>query len=356
MVVPYQQEISGGRVYNTELGTALRRLGWNVEERTIVADWPWPDPVERRAVRDALTAPPVQPVIVDGLIGSACPLELEEAVAAGVAVVLLVHLPLPAETGLTNPQRTQLTDLERDALAAATVVAATSHWAAADLCRRYGLADVRVLLPGATPAPVAAGSHPPQLIMAAALTPVKNHATALAALDQLRDLSWRAVLAGAHRHDETVRAVRHHLRTAAHSNRIRLPGELSGSALDRLWHDSDLLLVPSWTETYGLVVTEALARGIPAVVSRDTGAVEALTGSPSPSRVASGPNDRAPDVLAGALADPADPQEWADTLRTWLTDAALRDHWRCHALRRRDALRSWSDTAVDLDPLLRELS
>lgn len=355
-VVPLQRQLSGGRIFNFELTSALRRRGWQVDERTVAADWPWPLPEERRAVRAALTASPTQPVLVDGLVGSACPLEIEAVVAAGVDVILLVHLPLPAETGLTNRQRTQLTRLERHAVAAATVVATTSHWAAADLKRRYGLTEVRVLLPGVDTAPLATGSDPPLLIMAAALTPVKNHATVLAALDLIRDLPWQAVLVGAHRHDRTVRAVRHHVRTAAHSSRIRLPGELRGEALDRVWRDSDLLLVPSWTETYGLVVAEALARGIPAVVSRSTGAVEALTGSPAPSRPADGKPSPGLDTLAGALANPADPHEWAQTLRTWLNDPALRERWRSNALRRRAELRTWADTAADFDTLLRMLA
>jgi glycosyltransferase involved in cell wall biosynthesis len=343
MVVPHQNQVSGGRVFNTELGRALRRRGWEVEECQVAADWPWPTTDQRRSVHQALTGPPGQPVLIDGLVGSACPLEIEAAVGAGAAVVVLVHLPLPAETGLPHDHRQELGRLERRALEVATVVVTTSHWGAADLRRRYGLASVRVVVPGTAPAPVAAGSDPPVVVMAAAFTPVKNHAIILAALDLIGDLPWQAVLVGAHRDAATVRAVGDHLRTSPQSDRISLPGELRGAALERVWHTSDLLVVPSWTETYGLVVTEALARGIPAVVSRGTGAVEALTGSISPTDP------------AGALVDPSDPQEWAHTLRTWLTDPVRRDHWRCNALRRRAELRTWADTAADLDALLREL-
>ena len=59
-------------------------------------------------------------------------------------------------------------------------------------------------------------------------------------------------------------------------DRIRVTGALTGSALDQRWDAADLLVLPSRVETYGLVVTEALARGIPAIVSAGTGAVEAL--------------------------------------------------------------------------------
>ena len=58
--------------------------------------------------------------------------------------------------------------------------------------------------------------------------------------------------------------------------RIAVPGLLVGKALDREWDATDLLVLPSRIESYGLVIGEALARGIPAVVTAGTGAVEAL--------------------------------------------------------------------------------
>ena len=56
------------------------------------------------------------------------------------------------------------------------------------------------------------------------------------------------------------------------------PGALTGARLDAVWAATDLLLLTSASETFGMVVTEALARGIPAVVTGGTGAVEALLG------------------------------------------------------------------------------
>ena len=39
-------------------------------------------------------------VVVDGLVGAACPDEIEVAVARGVRVVLITHLPLDADVTL----------------------------------------------------------------------------------------------------------------------------------------------------------------------------------------------------------------------------------------------------------------
>jgi phosphatidylinositol alpha 1,6-mannosyltransferase len=50
-----------------------------------------------------------------------------------------------------------------------------------------------------------------------------------------------------------------------------LPGVLRGEALARAYADMDLFVFPSTTDTYGNVVVEALASGVPAVVTNQGG-------------------------------------------------------------------------------------
>jgi glycosyltransferase involved in cell wall biosynthesis len=221
-------------------------------------------------------------------------------------------------------------------------VVVTSHWSAADLRRRYAVPRLSVAVPGAAPAPPARGSEPPHLLVLGTLTPVKNHLTAVAALEQVADLDWTAAFVGPPSPDAGY-AGRLAQRVAGSpvADRVELPGVLTGEDLERQWQRTDLLLVPSLVETYGLVVTEALAHGIPCLVAAGTGAVEALAGSgPGP--------DVDQDELAGAAVDPGDPAAWAAALRAWATDPGLRDRWRHAAADRRDHLRPWRDTAEDL--------
>lgn len=344
LLVPDQAQVSGGGIFNIRLAEALRQRGWTVEEHPLTGNWPRPRSEDRAAVGKALQAAN-DPVLIDGLVGSACPDEIEAAVGSGVRVVILVHLPLPAERGTGRDEQVRLAQLERRSLRAATAILVPSYWACADLQQRYGLA-ARVLTPGAEVGPVARGSGPPRLLMLAALTPVKNHLTAMAALRALGDLPWQAAFVGAHRDGKSVADIHLRRRTPALADRLSLPGELTGPALDRVWDTTDLLLVPSWTETYGLVVTEALARGIPAIVSRGTGAAEALAG-------VTGLEER---DLPGALADPGNPGEWAELIRGWLEDGVRRDRWRQAALARRDSLRTWADAAIDLETVMGDLA
>jgi len=53
--------------------------------------------------------------------------------------------------------------------------------------------------------------------------------------------------------------------------KVRFAGVLRGEALSQAYADMDLLVFPSHTDTFGNVVLEALASGIPAIVSRDGG-------------------------------------------------------------------------------------
>ncbi|WP_298585509.1 glycosyltransferase family 4 protein [uncultured Kocuria sp.] len=339
---------TGGSLYDRRLVAALDALGRPARLVPVAGDWPAPDGAARARLRRALGAPaPGRAVVLDGLVGCAAPETVDDAVRSGVPVHLLVHLPLPAETGLDPAIARELARREAAALAAATGVLTTSAWAARDVCRRYGTADAAVAEPGAERRPVAAGSSPPRLLCLASLTPRKNQRLLLRALAPLAGLDWTLDLVGPEGDPRHVHGLRAAVRELPDPGRVRCPGPLEGAALARQWARTDLLLLPSTAETYGMVVTEALAHGVPAVVAAGTGAVEALDGTPGP-RGADGAGAPGAGSRAGAALDPADPSAWTEVLRDWLTDPALRGQWRAAALARRERLRGWEDTARDV--------
>jgi hypothetical protein len=351
---------TGGSLYDRRLVAALGGLGRPARLVPVAGDWPAPDGAARGRLRRALGAPsPGRAVVLDGLVGCAAPEAVEDAVRSGVPVHLLVHLPLPAETGLDSGAATELARREAAALAAATGVLVPSAWAARDLFRRYGTVDVAVAEPGAERGPVATGSRPPRLTCLASLTPRKNQRLLLEALAPLAGLDWTLDLVGPEGGAEHVGGLRAAVRELPDPGRVHCPGPLEGAALARQWARTDLLLLPSTAETYGMVVTEALAHGVPAVVAAGTGAVEALDGTPAPRDADGAGTPDGDGTRAGAALDPADASTWTEALRDWLSDPALRAQWRAAALARRERLRGWEDTARDvlaaigrpLDPL-----
>lgn len=57
-----------------------------------------------------------------------------------------------------------------------------------------------------------------------------------------------------------------------HLQRVQLPGTLRGAELAAAFASMDVFVFPSQTDTFGLVVLEAMASGVPVVVSPETGA------------------------------------------------------------------------------------
>lgn len=330
---------SGGSAYNAAMIAALRADDVAVVERRVPGAWPRPTEDDLDALADALAS--AREVVVDGIVACAAPDRIADAAAAGIRVVILVHLPLPAESGLSDTDADTLARGERAALEAADLVLCTSAWARDDLRARYDIA-AGVVRPGVAAADPATGSTPPRLLILGAVTPRKNALLALSALAPLRAREWEVVVAGPARAAHPYVAEVESAVEALGTDRARVVGPVEGRRRERLWRETDLLLLPSLVEPYGMVVTEALARGIPALVASDTGAVEALAAGAD-----------ADGSLPGLALPADDPDAWTDALARWLDDADLRAAWRAAASDARSRLRGWPHAATQLRDLLR---
>jgi glycosyltransferase involved in cell wall biosynthesis len=305
---------TGGNVYDRAVADVLRRGGDTVD---LVR-------CEPQALQSTLERPWTGLTLVDGLLASPQP-EVVEGARAGV----LVHMAMALQTGLEPERTAEIEQLERRALQAARPVIATSRWTARYLARQHGLRSVAVATPGVDPADVMPGSDPPLLVHLAALVPHKDQLGVVAALSEVRDLPWRARLAGPVDHDAAYTAsVQAAVAAADLTRRIEIPGAMPR---ELAWSGADLALLPSIVEAYGMVVTEALARGIPAIVSAG-GPAEALGFSADGER-------------PGVVVQPGDTAGLARQLRRWLTDEGHRLRLRSAAASRRPTLPRWDTTA-----------
>jgi glycosyltransferase involved in cell wall biosynthesis len=312
---------SGGNVYDRRVCRGLTATGWSVREHPVRGGWPWPTAAERADLDRTLAALPEDAlVLVDGLVASAAPDELGRH-SRRLRPVVLVHMPL------AGPR-------ERDALSAAAAVLTTSDWSRRRLLDLYALAPhrVHVARPGVDPAPLSRGSADGSaLLCVAAVTPHKGHEVLLRALAMIPDRGVACVCVGSLDRDPGfVAGLRPRL-----TDRVSLVGPLTGRALADRYANADLLVLPSHGETYGMVVTEALARGTPVLVSDVDGLPEAV--------------GRAPDGrVPGLLVPPGDPVALAAALRRWLHEPELRAELRSAARARRAALTGWSVTAATI--------
>jgi glycosyltransferase involved in cell wall biosynthesis len=373
---------SGGNRYDRRVCDGLLAI-WDVHEIGLAGTWPHPSAAARDALAGALAAvPDGSTVLLDGLVACAVP-DVLEPVASRVRLVVLVHLPLGDETGLAPAEAAALRAFERRALHAAAAVIATSAGAARRLVDLHDLPADRVhtAAPGVDPAPHATGTAAGgRLLCVGAVTPRKAQDVLLDALETLADLSWSCVCVGAldrapdfaaalaeragggQPDDERAAGGQPDDERAAECDRdggravdrndgrdndepagdyrpggglgggrVRFVGTRTGAELEATYAAADLLVLPSRAETYGMVVTEALARGVPVLATAVDGVREALGAAPDGS-------------VPGVLVPPGNPGALAAAIRGWLTDAAWRAHLRASARARRDNLRGWDET------------
>jgi glycosyltransferase involved in cell wall biosynthesis len=320
---------TGGYIHDRRMVEGLRALGWTAQVHELAGRFPQADAMARSAGAEARAkmSPGALPVI-DGL---ALPAFAEPGDRLPWPWVALVHHPLSLETGLAPAEARALADLEGRLLARAARVIVTSPGTRRDLAA-YDVAGARigVVCPGTDAAPLARGGPGPgrALLCVASLTPRKGHVVLLEALGQLTDLEWHLTCVGsAERDPACARAIAAALDRLGLHERVTLVGERAEADLAPFYDRADLFVLASYHEGYGMVLTEALARGLPVIATR-AGAI--------------------PDTVpadAGLLVPAGDPQALAAALRQVMTAPGLRGRLMAGARAARRTLPSWSDAA-----------
>ncbi len=268
-------------------------------------------------------------VLVDGLVASPAP-EVLVPEARRLRLVVLVHMPLGEGTADEGVR-----ERERAVLSAAASVVTTSAWARRALLELYSLPGDRVHVaePGVDSAELAQGTATAgALLSVAAVVPGKGHDLLLDALATLAGLRWQCLCVGSLERDPMfVGGLRRRVVAGGMEGRVRFSGPQAGAELADSYRAADVLVLPSRAETYGMVVTEALARGLP-VVAADVGGVPEALGY------------GADGIQPGLLVPPGDAAALGDALRAWLEDADLRRRLRRAARERRESLAGWSTT------------
>jgi glycosyltransferase involved in cell wall biosynthesis len=337
---------SGGNAYDRRVSLDLPGFGWQVHKHAVAGEWPRPGVAARAELARTLAElPDGTVVLLDGIVACGVP-EIVVPETERLNLAVLVHLPLGDERGLEPAVAAELDAKERAVLRAVPAVIATSDWAVRRLVAHHGLAPerVHVAAPGADIAPLASGTDGvSRLLCVAAVTPRKGQHRLVQALAAAADLPWSCVCVGGLAQDPEYVA---HLRTLIRENglqdRIHLAGPQAGAQLDASYNAADLMVLTSYAETYGMAVTEALARGIP-VLATDVGGLPEAVG-------------RAPDGgMPGILVPPEDPAALAAELRGWFREADVRRRLKAAARGRRAALDGWATTARSLAGVLGRL-
>lgn len=285
---------TGGFIYNARIVEALRSLGHDVCVLRMDANWPFPDEVACRG--QLISIPDGDTVVADGLMWSGLSADDRRTLTSRCRVWVVVHSPLDMEGG-----GAEVVARECDSLRQADGWWATSRPTAALMSSRLATPEAHCICPGTEVALHHGDRSASRLLTVAHLIPRKGHDRLFDALALLKDLDWHLSLVGSASVDSGWARMLHERAAALGiSRRLSWLGTLDGSDLQRTMADHGLLVHPARYEAYGMVLTEALASGLP-VLSTAAGALDGLASS-----------------AITRLSSSGDAADWAETLRQWL--------------------------------------
>ena len=221
-------------------------------------------------------------LLIDGLALGAMPPDFVRALNR--TIVALVHHPLGLESGLDSARADFLIANEKAVLAHCAGVIVTSHDTARILRDDFAVpaGKITVAEPGTDVAPRARGSGNDAITLLAvgSVSPRKGYDVLIDALAPLRALPWTLIIAGAvDRGGETFAQLQRQVGRRRLGRRVTFAGPLSDAALAKLYHVTDLFVMASRYEGFGMVLTEALARGLPIVTTLSGAAATQLPGA-----------------------------------------------------------------------------
>lgn len=316
--------VSGGNVYDQHVRDGLRLDGWHVRMVLI------PDGRGSLTARTLCELPDGALILIDGLIAVR---ESQSLLAQSgrLRIVVLAHM-------VTGIER------EREALRTATCIIATSEWTRSELVARDLAGGRRVIVahPGTDPAAATVASRfGGRLLCVGVVAPHKGQDLLVRALAGLTDVNnWTCTFVGSvDAASGFINELTHTIERSGLTARATFAGVLAGPSLEDAYGRADLVIVPSRTESYGMVVAEALVRGIPVVAARVGGIPEAMSGS-----------------AAGILVPPEDPWALEVVLRQWLASPARRSQLKTAAMGTRETARPWSVTIATVESALYEVA
>lgn len=177
----------------------------------------------------------------------------------------------------------------------------------------------------------------PLVLYVGGISPHKNLQGLLQGMPGLASLPWHLVLVGDYKKDSffgCYQEVMELARQLGLAERVTFTGFVSDEDLVVLCNVSTLLVLPSFSEGFGLPVIEAMACGLPVAASN---------------------RNSLPEIIgdAGLLFDPLVPGQIGAAVGRLLSDAKLREDLRAKGLRRAE-IYSWKAGARKLVSVLEE--
>lgn len=344
------QTLTGGYIYDRHLIEDLPVLfGWQVTGMRLDERFPWIDQTTAESEARRLSEVAVEDILViDGLALGALG-DHARLIAKKRPFIALVHHPLALESGLTPEQSDAFRISEQLALSQASAIVVTSPATKQTLLEDYGVSDkpIAVAEPGINQAisqlPAARVNKAPdaavQILSVGSIVPRKGFDILVQSLQSLKDLNWHLSIVGdKERSAPTTTALQEQIKAAGLSSRIELLGSLPGQALDLLYDSSDMFVLASRFEGYGMAYAEALSWGLPIIGTKAGAVTDTLS------------------ATGACLIEPENPLALSHALRELITQPAVRHRMAKEAMLFAKNLGSWDTTARLFSQAITEMS
>ena len=117
--------------------------------------------------------------------------------------------------------------------------------------------------------PIRLSSHPKRLIFLGRLHTIKGLSMLLEAWARLRPLNWHLEIAGPDE-DRQQSKLEGQIRELGIERSVSFSGPVQGEEKEKLFQRASLLVLPSFSENFGLAAGEALAHGVPVIATHGT--------------------------------------------------------------------------------------
>jgi len=321
---------TGGYAYDKRMIAELRELGWRPQVLNLGEGFPHPSALTRATAKAQLNGVPKgRAIVIDGLAFGVMPDEAE-ALSKIHPLIAMVHHPLALESGVTPQDAVALRESERRALSFTHAVIVNSR-TTADALADYGVPAERITIarPGTDRWSISSRHHegPVALLTVGSLVPRKGYDILIEALATLIDLPWHLTIVGDARDPATASQVQLLIEQHKLGPRTSLLGAVSASRLAELYPLSDLFVLPSRYEGFGMAYAEAIAHGLP-VIGTTAGAIR----------------ETVPDT-AGVLVPPDDAPALAAALRRLIESRSERARFAEGAQAAAQHLPTWAESA-----------
>ena len=330
---------TGGYYYLTRILAELPKVGWSGTPLSLGIDFPNPSSkVLANAEKQLSTQPPEIQIIVDCLAWGVMN-HCAQNLSTSHKIIPLIHHPLCLETGLSQSESSLLFEKEQEVLSISQRIITTSHDTSQCLQGMFHISKSKIFVatPGTDQAKQANGRQDDKigLIAVGSVTPRKGYDRLIKVLKILEQLPWQLEIIG----DDTLdpkytESIIQQINELELTQRISLWGALPRSELNKFYDQSDIFVLATLYEGYGMAFTEAMVRGLP-IIATGEGAVANTI-----------PKE------AGIVVESNDLTQFSSALSILITNSNQRELYGKGAFEAGKKLPSWFNTAEKIAAVL----